>query len=58
MENPATWGKAEQIIHKILLDNFERNLARPLEAMCGLSVERRIADALRDEGLLIDGDSD
>lgn len=55
MENPATWGPAEKIVRDVLDDFFE-NQAKPItdesKTICGLSLERRITDALRAEGLL------
>ncbi len=48
MENPATWGQAEKVIDRVL---SEKNNILP-EFHCGLSLTRRIADALRDAGLL------
>lgn len=48
MENPATWGEAERVIHSVLAST-----ARAGEGFrYGLSVERQIADALRKAGLL------
>lgn len=50
MENPATWGPAEQVIRKVLDDDHQLSLSP--EPICGLSLERRITDALRAAGLL------
>lgn len=47
MENPATWGPAEKIIEQVLHDH-----AKLPRGTCGLSVNRKIADALREAGLL------
>jgi hypothetical protein len=48
MENPATWGDAEKVIHDALYRAAEAQAA----GICGLSTARRIADALRDAELL------
>jgi hypothetical protein len=48
MENPQTWGEAEHLVCDALEDH-EKAMA---EDICGLSVVRRITDALRKEGLL------
>lgn len=48
MENPATWGPAEKIMHQIL------NQPPPPRGTAGLSVARQITDALRHAGLLAD----
>lgn len=50
MENPATWGPAERIVRQVMDDDFQMNLSP--EPICGLSIERRITDALRAAGLL------
>jgi hypothetical protein len=50
MENPATWGPAEQVVRKVMDDDFQMNLSP--EPICGLSIERRITDALRTANLL------
>ncbi len=50
MENPATWGEAELIISEVL-DDHDR-VQRGPEPLCGFSVEKLIADALRKAGLL------
>lgn len=55
MENPATWGPAEKIVHDVLneQDNILPRLRpSPGEVLCGLSLERQITDALREAGLL------
>lgn len=48
MENPASWGKAEQIIDKEYREWYDLRAG----GMVGLSLARRVADALRAEGLL------
>lgn len=48
MENPATWGKAEHVVHEALRVAD----AVRMDFVCGLSVERQITDALRAAGLL------
>jgi hypothetical protein len=48
MENPSTWGEAEKIVNDAYsqwCEDMERRLI-------GLSLARRITDALRDAGLL------
>ena len=54
MENPATWGTAEKIVSKVL---SETDNILP-EFICGLSLERRITDALREAGLLKEGNEE
>lgn len=52
-----TWGRAEKIISKVLDEHFRHHeavLKGLEEPLSGLSVERKIADALRKEGLLND----
>lgn len=50
MENPATWGAAERIIHSVRVQHEEMmHLKVPV---FGLSLERQITDALRQAGLL------
>lgn len=52
MENPATWGPAEHVVREVLSRHYE-NLRRPSEErQAGLSLERKITDALREAGLL------
>jgi hypothetical protein len=48
VENPETWGPAEKIIHGVITDSVFTHV--------GLSMPRRIADALRGAGLLLDDD--
>ena len=48
MENPATWKNAENVIHNaIVQDHYAQQ-----EGKIGLSLVRKIADALRLAGLL------
>lgn len=55
MENPATHGKAEKIVRAVL-DDFFINQAKPItdetKKFFGLSLERQITDALREENLI------
>ena len=56
-ENPATWGEAERIVNKVLDDHFtysHKVMAGEAEALAGLSLIRKITDALREAGLLND----
>ncbi len=56
MENPATWGKAEKRISEVHQAWLE-NLHRPAdERVAGLSLYRQITDALREAGLLKEGE--
>lgn len=48
MENPATWGQAERVVHDVLEKHF--SVERIRENYCGLSLERQITDALRQAG--------
>jgi len=48
MENPATWGAAERIVHDVVEQHFA--LQNSGEAYCGLSLERQVTDALREAG--------
>lgn len=50
MENPATWGEAERIVRRVLDEN--RKLREDGQVITGLSLERRVTDALREAGLL------
>jgi len=52
-EDPATWGEAEKIVQRALREAAQ---ARQ-QQLAGFSTPRRVADALRDAGLLA-GDSD
>lgn len=49
MENPATWGRAEKVVDQVIRDHRDRT-----DSVIGLSLTRRITDALRREGLLKD----
>jgi hypothetical protein len=54
-ENPATWGKAERIVNKVLDEHFtysHKVIAGEEEPLCGLSLVRKITDALREAELL------
>lgn len=56
MENPATWGEAEHIIHDAI-KRHENGLAEDRatgQFHAGLSLVMQIADALRAEDLLVD----
>lgn len=50
MENPATWGVAENVIHDAIVKDHYAKQEKP--GLCGLSLPRQIADALRKAGLL------
>jgi hypothetical protein len=50
MENPMTWGEAERTVHEVLIHRETG------EIRMGLSTERRIVDALRAKGLLIEAE--
>lgn len=50
MENPATWGEAERIVH----DALRRAEKARQEGRCGLSAVRQVTDALREACLLLD----
>jgi hypothetical protein len=50
MENPATWGDAENVIHNAITKHHYAMTVEP--GLCGLSLPRQIADALRAAGLL------
>lgn len=49
-ENPATWGEAEKIIQAAIVEHDRLVYENP--DLCGLSMARRIADALREAKLL------
>ena len=51
MENPATWGPVEKIIDNVYDEWWTANQ----EGICGWSLPKRIAVALRDAGLLKEG---
>lgn len=57
MENPAGHGPAEKIIRAVYKDWWENVMAPAVgrQPRIGLSLERQIADALRDAGLLKEG---
>lgn len=48
MENPATWGKAERLVHLAIRSHHNAQAA----GFTGLSLVRTITDVLRDAGLL------
>ena len=50
MENPATWGAAERVVHDVITEHFAHQDAG--ETLCGLSLERQITDAMRKAGLI------
>lgn len=49
MENPDTWGEAERVVDR----EYERWWRDRENFVCGLSLARRVTDALRDAGLLM-----
>lgn len=49
-ENPASWGEAERIISDTI-DTFDRTMHEHPD-LCGATLPRQIADALREAGLL------
>lgn len=55
MENPGTWGPAENVVSAVLAEffaNLARGLTYPGMKTTGLPLERLITDALREAGLL------
>ena len=55
MENPDSWGPAEHTVNRVLHER-QVNRERPVEEhRFGLSLVRLITDALRAEGLLVEG---
>lgn len=50
MENPATWTEAEHIVCRVLAEDHA--MKQDGQVVIGLSLERRITDALRRAGLL------
>jgi hypothetical protein len=50
MENPATWGAAENVIHHAIVKAHYAKQEEP--GLSGLSLPLQIADALRAAGLL------
>ena len=54
MENPAAWGKAERLINEV-----HREHTRAMhEGRVGLSLAMKVANKLREAGLLKDEDDD
>lgn len=54
-ENRATWGRAERVVSAALDEFFvnqDRAVTDPDKMVCGWSLERQIAEALREAGLL------
>jgi hypothetical protein len=51
MENPGSWTLAEHVVNKVL-DEHYMMLSHTDNPILGLSVVRKITDALRAEGLL------
>ena len=47
-ENPATWGEAERVIARALREADQAHR----EQLVGWSTPKRVAEALRDAGLL------
>lgn len=56
MENPATWGPAERVVNDVIRRRHTEALRGGV--LVGLSLERQITDALRDEGLLEPAESE
>jgi len=56
MENPATWGPAEKVVHDVI--SLQTNILPciPTPGKYELSLERQITDALREAGLLKEED--
>ncbi len=52
MENPATWGKAEHVVNDTIAEHDQ--VMRMSPGLCGLSLARRITDALREAGFHLD----
>ena len=48
MENPASWGQAERIIHQVRIQDAEAKS----RLVMGWSLEHKIVQALREAGLL------
>lgn len=48
-EDPNTWGPVERVVDQVLTDHFNELDAE----ICGHSLPRRIADALRAAGLIV-----
>lgn len=54
-ENPATWGRAERIVNRVIDEHFDHHrkvIAGEAEPIAGLSLIRKITDALREANLL------
>ena len=61
MENPATWSEAEIVVGRVLewfFENQVKSITDPTKIVVGLSLERRITDALREAGLLKEAGDD
>lgn len=55
MENPASWTSAERVVDQVIREHRNERARATLsrgKARIGLSLARRITDALREEGLL------
>jgi len=52
MENPNTWKQAE----KVILEELSHEQEDFMKGVCGLSLPKRIANRLRAEGLLKEGE--
>lgn len=52
MENPATWGPAEKLVHAVISEWQANHDA--VNPVIGLSLERQITMALHDSGMLTD----
>lgn len=52
MENPSTWTAAEHIVSAVLREDANNKAFGRI--LIGLSLERRLTDALRAAGLLVD----
>jgi hypothetical protein len=56
MENPASWSEAERAVQEVLLADAQDKAQSKGEIRMGLSLARRITNALRSRRLLIEGD--
>lgn len=54
MEDPKSWGRAEQIVNDVLVNDDANRTKPPDQQRYGLSRARQITDALRREGLLVE----
>jgi hypothetical protein len=54
MESPSSWGSAEKVVRRTIQEHYELMSRHVI----GLSLERRITDALRAEGLLKEDGND